>query len=226
MSWWPWRKAHQPAKEEPEADHTLSDIIRGIAHAAAAADEIQDRHFMKHLNRYFTQEADGSFTAKYARIRMPGDTHYVDVPLISLMDPGTLHLGEMEVRMGVRMSKTEVKQAVDQAGRSLGVSRSSFHVEFTGAKPGERQDVMDITMKFKRPENNLEGVTRVIEDLNQTITPKPLTPETEPPKHFSDVYTKTHQKAPDGADDETVVIEDDSGAYPQHPEGAGDAPLE
>lgn len=229
MTWWPWRKANAPAAQQPpdhEADHTLSDIIRGIAHAAAAADEVQDQHFLKHLNRYFTQEADGSFVAKYARIKMPGGTHFVDVPLISLMDPGTLHLGEMEVRMGVRMSKSEVKKAVDQAGRDVGMSRSSFQVEFTGAKPGTRQDVMDITMKFKRPESGLEGVTRIIEDLNQTITPQPLTPDTAPPKHFSEVYTKTHQKAPDGGTDETIVVEDDSGAYPQHPSGTEDTPLE
>lgn len=184
--WWPWGKKKVA---EPAPDHTLSDIIRGLAHAAAAADEVQDRHFIKNIERYFERTDSGEYVPKYCRVMLPGQAHYMDVPLLCLMDPGTLHLSELDVKVAVRMAKSEVKQTVDAAGRDLNMTRAAFTVEFTGSKPGSRQDVMEVTMKFKRPEEKLEALGRLIDDLNQSLLPKPIGDGYRPPKRFTDVYT-------------------------------------
>lgn len=173
-------------EEAPQEDaQTLSDIIRGAAHAVAAADEVQDKSFLAQLHRYFEyDEQTNTHTPKYARVLLPGGTHYVDLPLITLMDPGTLGLNEVEIDLAVRTTKSRLKQAADHAG--VGVDRSSFEVGFTGSKPGTRHDVIQVKLKFKRPEHPKEGPQRLLEELNGTVKPQPLDGDTVP--RFDPVY--------------------------------------
>lgn len=171
FKWLFGRNADPDLEPEPEQDtsHTLSDIIRGAAHAVATADEVQDKAFLKQLRYYFDLMEDGTLEPKYARVRVPGTDHHVDLPLITLMDPGTLALNEVEVDLAVRTTRAKLKNAVDQAE----VDRTSFEVGFTGASPGSRNDVIQIKMKFKRPEHIREGPARLLEELNGTVKPRP-----------------------------------------------------
>ena len=158
----------RPSNNNEEAQ-TLSDIVRGISHAAASANEIQDQQFLKQLSHFFHREEDGTLVPKVVRTKIDDET-FVEAPLISLIDPSTLGLEEMEVRMGVRLSKSEVKKRVHDVNKEKQVSRCSFNVALTGATPGSRQDVIDVTMKFKKAEP-VEGVNRIIEEMNGLVKP-------------------------------------------------------
>lgn len=149
---------------------TLSDIIRGIAHAASAANEIQDQQFIKQIGHYFHREEDGTLVPKIVRAKVDDNT-FIEVPLLSMIDPSTLGLEEMEVRMGVRLSRTDIKKRIHDADENVEVSRSSFSVSLTSAQPGKRQDVIDVTMKFKKIDP-AEGSSRLVEEMNGTIQPK------------------------------------------------------
>lgn len=170
---------------EQEAQ-TLSDIIRGIAHAASATNEIQDQQFIKQIDHYFHKEDDGTLVAKVVRAKID-DGNYIEVPLISMIDPSTLGLEEMTVRMGIRLSKSKVKQAVDDA-KNAKVSRASFNVSLTGCKPGERQDVMDVTMVFKKTEPS-EGASQLVENMNGMIQPKKYDGSTKKPNLSTNIFT-------------------------------------
>jgi len=170
---------------------TLSDIVRGIAHAASAANEIQDRQFIQQVNQYFHKEADGTLVPKVVRAKIDDNT-YMEVPLITMIDPSTIGLEEMEVRMGIRLSKSDVKEHVQNFNDQNKVSRSSFNVSLTSCKPGERQDVIDVTMKFKKTDP-AEGSSRLIDEMNGTVQPHKYTKDTAKPSEFTHVFTSSNR---------------------------------
>jgi hypothetical protein len=186
---------------------TLSDIVRGIAHAAAAANEVSDMQMLKQMRDFFTLGEDGVLEAKMVRIRLNPTTH-MDVPLVSMIDPSSLSLQDMKVRMSVRLSKAEVKRQLHAANDSVEVTRASFQVGLTGAKPGARKDVIDVTMTFKRLEP-VEGSARVLEELGRGIAPS--TANTPPPAAtpLTESVAKTTT--------EYVVGEDESDEFPPAP---------
>lgn len=194
-------------------NQTLSDIVRGIAHAAGAANEIQDRQFIQQINHYFHKEEDGTLVPKVARARIDDNT-YIEVPLISMIDPSTLGLEEMEVRMGVRLSRSEVKEHVHDANKDVKVSRCSFNVALTSAKPGDRQDVIDVTMKFKKVEPT-EGSSRFIEEMNGVIQPNKYNDKPKRPNNLTNIFhTKNCDESELDDENETstdgiIIIDDD-----------------
>ena len=176
MRWWPFSpasKALEPVNSPEE--QTLSDIIRGITHSAVSAHDIVDQQFQKTVQKYFDVDAKGVFHAKFARVAV-SDTQYMDVPLITMIDPKQLQLDEMEVRLGVRLTKAQVKQAVKSAADDpdKGTTRSAFNVSLVSANPNHRHDVIDVTMKFKRADA-VEATSRLNDELCSNLTPKPFT---------------------------------------------------
>lgn len=200
------RRPSQPSEE----GQTLSDIVRGIAHAAGAANEIQDRQFIQQVNHYFHKEEDGTLVPKVVRCKID-ETNYIEVPLISMIDPSTLGLEEMDVRMGVRLSRAEVKSHIHDANREKNVSRSSFNVSLTSSKPGDRQDVIDVTMKFKKTEP-AEGSARLIEEMNGLAQPHKYDETTAEPSQFTNIFTSSINRKPQQPDD----IDHDSESFEPH----------
>lgn len=185
---------------------TLSDMVRGIAHAASAANEIQDQQFIKQIDYYFHKESDGTLVPKVVRAKV-GDNNYIEIPLISMIDPSTLGLSEMEVRMGVKLSKSDVKKRLHDVNKDVEVSRSSFSVALTSVKPGERQDVIDITMKFSKVDP-AEGSSRLVEEMNGTIHPHKYSKDTKKPDTLTHLFTRGVAGAvSDGADTDTDDFE-------------------
>lgn len=190
----------QEPKEAP--GQTLSDIVRGIAHAAESANDIGDMAVLRQFKMFFDLDEKGNFVAKTARVKVD-DAHYMDVPLVAIIDPGSMTLNEMDVKMAVRLTQTEVKQQLHAANASVMVQRSSFNVSLTGSKPGSRDDVIEVTMKFKKCEPQ-EGASRVIEELSNTIRTQKFAPATPPARDFSltpQIRKETHTVVREPEDD-------------------------
>jgi len=122
------------------------------------------------------------------------DTTYIEVPLISMIDPSTLGLEEMDVRMGVRLSRSEIKKHLHDANKEKEVSRCSFNVSLTSSKPGDRQDVIDVTMKFKKTEP-AEGSARLVEEMNGLVHPHKYGEDTSEPSQYTNVFTSRQVRA-------------------------------
>lgn len=149
-----------------EVEQTLADIVRGIAHAVSTANEIQDQQFLKQFDHFFEKQGE-SLVAKEVKVKVHEDK-IIKVPLISLINPSYLELEEMCVKMGIRLTETEVKKSLHQANHQLEISRSSFGVALTDIKPGTKQNVIGIEMKFKKMDQ-IEGVARIQEELRASI---------------------------------------------------------
>jgi len=176
FDWLFGKKASEPARAP--AGQTLSDIVRGIAHAAESANDIGDMAVLNQLKFFFDIGDDGTFVAKTARVKLNGD-HYIDVPLVSLVDTGGMSLNEMEVRMSVRLTQAEVKEQLHAAAEDMKVQRSSFGVALTGAKSGTAGDVIDVVMKFKHAAPQ-EGMARVLDEVAGQAQVKKFGPDTPP----------------------------------------------
>jgi hypothetical protein len=167
------------------AGQTLSDIIRGIAHAVESANEIGDVANLNQLRTYFNPNDDGTVSAKVVRIKIDAE-HYIDVPLVGLVNPGSMEMEETTIRMCVRMTSTEVKSHVHAASEDMKVQRSSFNVALTSVKPGESKDTIDVTMTFKKAEPQ-EVLARIIDEVSRQARvqklppPAPATPPTPTP---------------------------------------------
>jgi hypothetical protein len=161
------------------AGHTLSDIVRGIAHAVEAANEIGDVANLNQLQTFFVRNDDGTVSAKTVRVKID-DGHYMDVPLVGLVNPGSMEMEETEVRMCVRMTHTEIKDHVHAASETMKVQRASFQVALTGVKPGESSDVIDVTMKFKKAAPQ-EVMARAMDEVARQARVQKFPPPATPP---------------------------------------------
>ena len=155
-------------------EQTLSDIVRGISHAVTSVSDVQDNRFVSSLKMYFDVGDDGIFYPKMVLFDNGGNK--LQVPLISLINPSSLRMDEIKVRVGVRLSASKVKKVLDSDS-----TRSSFSVALTGCKPGSRKDVIDVTMTFKNTDPS-EGISRIIEEINQKIGYMSPNPSPEPDK--------------------------------------------
>lgn len=198
------RKPPEPKPEE-DAVETLSDMVRGIAHSVATADEIADERFMHTLRHYFDEGDDHRLTPKVVVARV-SENHDAVVPLVALLDHSTQRLAETTVRMKVRMAEVEVKDALRHADEKLKTQRASFRIAHHGIGRDEHSQTVDVEMRFERADAP-EGVGRVLDLL--------------------DVHTVEH-KAPDGADPALTVPEDPDGPEfePQDAPAAADGPSE
>lgn len=171
---WSKNKKNDPAKETledtPPAEQTLSDVVRGMAHAASAADAIIDQQFIKQMETFFEKNEDGTLRAKMVQVELTKD-RIVEVPLVTLIDPSILALDEVTIHMVVKLTESKIAKRVHSADKSVEVTRSSFGVTLTSAAPDSRSDGLRVSMKFKRI-TPPEGATRVIDEMAQLITPR------------------------------------------------------
>lgn len=155
-----WRKKPE---EKQKSSHTLPDFVRGIQHAVNTATLMCEQNIEGYLDRHLRQDG----TPEIQVVKIPNSKHVLLVPTMTVSRPPDMILDEMEVRMCVRVDKTEVKEG-HPAG-DPNVTRSSFHVSLASGKSTEKSDI-DIVMKFKRGDAP-EGVSRIMEQFVNSITP-------------------------------------------------------
>lgn len=150
----------------------LTGVMAAVQKAAVTAGQ-QNLHVLQH---YFNENDDGTLEAKYARVEIaPGQV--MDIPLICLMEPSGYRLDELEMDLSVRMKLDAVKAAIHGSVEAGDIKKGSYSVELCPpSKEGgrRRSDVVDVRVKFKSTDP-AEGLNRIIEDFNNTITPVPKT---------------------------------------------------
>lgn len=161
----------ETVENTPPAEQTLSDVVRGMAHAAAAADEIIDQQFIKQLDNFFDVDKEtGKLVAKMVQIEL-GPDRIIEVPLITMVDPALLTLDEVTINMVVKLTQCKVAKRLHLVDRDMEVTRSSFGVTMTSAAPDSRSDGLRVSLKFKRIAPP-EGATRIIDEMASLITPR------------------------------------------------------
>jgi len=159
-------------KGEPARRHNLTDITRGMQHAASTTTAMLGEQFLHLINQYFDKERDGTLRAKVAKIEVsPGQE--IQVPLISLVQPSAIVLKKLRLRMSVRIEDAEVKMAARDLMGNSEATRLSFKVSMapqTGFL-GRRSDITDIEMTFEGVDAP-EGIMRLIEEHTNSIVPR------------------------------------------------------
>jgi hypothetical protein len=157
-----WRKKKD---EKPPASNTLPDFVRGIQHAVNTATLMFEQNAEAFLDRHLKD--DGSPEVQI--VKVPNSTYVLVVPTMATSRPPDMILDEMEVRMVVRIDKTEVKHGHPHGDPD--VTRCSFQVSLAAGKAGDKSsNEIDLLMKFKRGDPP-EGVSRIIEHFVNSITP-------------------------------------------------------
>ena len=76
----------------------LTDITRGLQHAAAATMDMVADQFIRMLEEFFVPEEDGTLRAKMVRVQV-SETDFVELPMISLVRPRGLTLEGIDAGM-------------------------------------------------------------------------------------------------------------------------------
>lgn len=156
---------------ERNSTQTLADLIRGLQHSVNAAMEMVETRNVELLGRYFSPEGD----PLTKRLNVDGQTS-VDVPLISIVNPSTINIKEVEMDFSVQINSSDLRCKQPQKGFQAGdehaafdnrLKRSSLEISFDGRKNPSR---MQVHIKFEA--NPIpEGLSRVIDEYDKTIMP-------------------------------------------------------
>lgn len=166
--------------KDEKGTQALSDLIRGLQHSVNAAMEMIETRNIELLARYFTE--DGVPLKK--RIWVDEKTA-VDVPLISIVNPSTVNIKEVEMDFHVNVLDVDLKQKGAQGGFQTGnkdvdfdnrLKRSKLEVSFDGKNDQSR---MHVKIKFEATPIP-EGLSRVVDEYDKTIATFEL--RNNPPK--------------------------------------------
>lgn len=153
--------------------NTLSAIVRGMQHAVNTAQEMLDEYYTRLFEYYFDEDNN----PKLVTLNIPPE-YFVQAPLITLVPISTLCLEEMTIEMSIDVINTTPKKIATEA-RDKGLDRSSFDVSFAPKRRVEkrkegsedslqREDTIDIVMKFKRGDPP-EGVSRILDEFYKAV---------------------------------------------------------
>ena len=152
--------------------HQLTDITRGMHHAASTTSAMLAQQYMMMLDQYFDLREDGMYDAKTVNLNLP-DNKEITVPLISLIHPRGLALENMKVALSVKIDDMDVKAATHDIDGSQ-ATRSAFKVELspkTSANGKRDSSIIDIEMEFKALDPP-EGLMRTIDQFASFVAPK------------------------------------------------------
>lgn len=156
---------------EKNTTQTLSDLIRGLQHSVNAAMEMVETRNVELLGRYFSPEGD----PLTKRLNIDSQTA-VDVPLISIVNPSTVNIKEVEMEFSVQINSSDLRCKQPQKGFQAGdqqaafdnkLKRSSLEISFDGQKDLSR---MQVRIKFEAKPIP-EGLSRTIDEYDKTIMP-------------------------------------------------------
>jgi hypothetical protein len=160
----------------------LTDLTRGLYHAAAATQAQLINQFTDLLKVFFDEDEDGTLKPKMVQIES-GPALY-QVPLISFVKPSGLLLKKMRVDLTVKID--DIDQKVVKSDLHDGdATRASFKVT-TSPKPnghiGRSSDAVDVELVFEA-DDTPEAVRRLIDELTEqylhAVPKERLTPQTE-----------------------------------------------
>ncbi len=158
--------------KEKNVSQTLSDLVRGLQHSVNTAMEMIETRNVELLGRYFTP--DGIPLSR--RLNIDSNTA-VDVPLISIVNPSTINIKEVEMDFSVQIVSSELrrKEAQDgfrtgneEAKFNNGLKRSNLEISFDGNKDNASR--MQVKIKFESKPIP-EGLARIIDEYDKTIAP-------------------------------------------------------
>lgn len=156
---------------KPVSKHNLTDITRGMQHAASTTTAMLGQQFILLINQYFDKDKDGTLRAKMVQVEL-SPSHFVKVPLISLVQPSAIVLKKLRIRMSVRIEEAEIKDAQRDIMGNSEATRLSFKVSMSPRTSilGRRSDVTDVEMVFEGTDAP-EGIMRLIEQHTNLIEP-------------------------------------------------------
>lgn len=164
---------------EKNVPQTLSDLVRGLQHSVNTAMEMVETRNIELLGRYFSP--DGKPIAKRLNIN---DQTAVDVPLISIVNPSTINVKEVEMDFSVQIVSSELRRKQSQGGFQAGntnthfnnrLRRSNLEISFDGSKDTSR---MEVRIKFEAKPIP-EGLARIIDEYDKTIMPFTVNDDSE-----------------------------------------------
>lgn len=157
--------------KEKNTSQTLSDLIRGLQHSVNTAMEMIETRNVELLGRYFSGKGDPITK----RLNINEQTA-IDVPLISIVNPSTINVKEVEMDFSVQIVSSELRRKEPQEGFQAGensahfdnrLKRSNLEISFDGKKDTSR---MQVHIKFESKPIP-EGLSRIIDEYDKTITP-------------------------------------------------------
>jgi|GEM_PF-2066191 len=168
----------------PMDSSQLSDITRGLYHAASTTTAMVAQQYIHILQQFFDQMDDGTLQAKMAKVAVD-DQHFIMVPLISLVSPMGFNLERMKVGLAVRVDAVDVRPGTHPSDDSE-VTRTAFTVSMS-PRPGQsgdsgdrNGDAMTIDLEFVSHAPP-EGVMRIIDNYTNLIRPAKLDDGSFPP---------------------------------------------
>lgn len=179
-AWWNlWlakgRKGAAPggAPAAPDADEPpvpaevqgLTDIARGMQHAAQSSQDVQGQQFLTVLAHYFDQETGEPLEF---RLTLP-DGRVWDIPLIACFPPSAIGLTKFTSRYAVEIHQAEVRHGRYHQGMPE-LDRARFKVAFAPSDPNNTRRksgngrTMDVELTFESEEKpkTPEIVRRII----------------------------------------------------------------
>lgn len=148
---------------------TFADIIRGMQYAVNTAHEMLERYHITLLNKYF----DDRGRPEKKEIWLNSERK-IEVPIITLINQGSLSIEEMEICFKAKIDGVSVKssQALE-TGKDINIDRTTFNMNFT---PSTRDgNTVDVRIKFKSTQPP-EGVSRIVDEYNKILEPVTVTP--------------------------------------------------
>ena len=142
-----------------------------MQHSVNAAMEMVETRNVELLGRYFSPEGD----PLTKRLNIDSQTA-VDVPLISIVNPSTVNIKEVEMEFSVQINSSDLRCKQPQKGFQAGdqqaafdnrLKRSSLEISFDGQKDLSR---MQVRIKFEAKPIP-EGLSRTIDEYDKTIMP-------------------------------------------------------
>lgn len=155
--------------KDNQSSQTLSDLIRGLQHSVNAAMEMIETRNIELLGRYFTE--DGIPVKKRIWV---DDKTAIDVPLISIVNPSTVNIKEVEMDFHVNVLDVDLKTKAAQKGFNSGdqkvdfnnnLKRSKLDISFDGKNDNSS---MHVKIKFETTPIP-EGVSRIVDEYDKTI---------------------------------------------------------
>jgi hypothetical protein len=157
---------------KPMTSQALTDVTRGMHHAALATTNMLANQYLFLLNQFFDEDEDGLMRSKMVNVQLD-DSHSMNIPLISMVAPKGLVMDRMKVSMSVRMEESDIKRATHEFDNS-DATRASFKVQLSprseSTTQGRASDIIDIDMEFLAIDPP-EGIMKVIDEFVNLIAP-------------------------------------------------------
>ncbi len=168
-------------ENDPMRAGSLTDITRGLQHAAQATQALVANQYITVLDQYFDQLTDGTLQAKMVRVALD-ETNFIMVPLVSLVQPRGLSLERMKASLAVRVHGLTIEEAT-HAVENSDATRAAFKVSVSprhDGPDGRHSDAVDIELDFSATEPP-EAVMRLIDHYANLIQPQKAEGQAFPP---------------------------------------------